>query len=175
MKRIVLILTLSIFMMMTASAAETSVSTASLNARLDLTTQNYVNFNFFSDSKGNTTPLTTLALKSNSNDTLSGTGSFYVVWDVISSSSFELRIYSDAMTNGKEKLNWTLKDESNMIILNNANNYGGTSNNLIYKHDPETNVIGKNDSILLNVTTDDVRNLTNSVYSTTLKVVLESK
>ncbi len=174
MKRIVLILTLSIFIMMTASAAEPTNPTASLNAKLDLTTQNYANF-YFADSLDITKPLTTLALNSNSDNTLSGTGSFNIVWDVISSSPFELRIYSDAMTNGKEKLNWTLKDESNMIILNNANNYGGTSNNLIYKHDPETNVIGKNDSVLLNVTTDDVRNLTNSVYSTTLKVVLESK
>lgn len=175
MKRIVLILTLSIFIMMTASAAEPTNPTASLNAKLDLTKEDYVKFNF-ADSKNSTTPLPTLALKSNSNGTLSGTGSFYIVWDVIYSSPFELRIYSEAMTNSnKDELHWTLKDGLNKIILDKANNYGGTSNNLIYKHDPKTNVIGKKDSLLLNVTTENVSNLSNSEYSTTLIVVFQSK
>lgn len=171
MKRIVLILTLSIFIMMTASATETSVSTASLNAKLDLTTQNYAKF-YFANSADSTTPLETLVLKSNSNDTLSGTGSFYIVWDVIYSSPFVLRIYSGAMTNSnKDELHWTLKKGSE-IVFDKSSNYGGTSN-IIYTHD--TNVaIGQNGSVQLNVTTDDVRNLSNSEYSARLIVELKS-
>ena len=171
MKRIDLILTLSIFIMMTASAAETPVSTASLEAKLDLTKEYSVNF-YFADSLDSTTPLTTLALKSNSDNTLSGTGSFYIKWDVISSTPFVLRICSEAMTNSnKDELHRSLKKGSE-TVFDKSSNYGGTSN-IIYTHDPNA-AIGKNDSVLLNVTTDNVSNLSNSVYSTTLKVELRS-
>lgn len=173
MKRIVLTLTLSIFIMMTASAAEPTNPTASLNAKLDLTTQNYAKF-YFANSADRTTPITTLSLDSNSDNTPSGIGSFCIVWDVISSSPFELRISSGAMTNSnKEELHWMLEKESE-TVFNKNNHYGGSgASNIIYTHHPN-NGIGKEDFVQLNVITEDVSNLSNSEYSARLIVELKS-
>lgn len=170
MKKIIFILALSILAMFSVFA---TTSTKNLDATLDLTGQDYVSFWFAKDSSS-TDALDTLTLDSDFSalPTVVGKGSFYINWNIISSSSFSLYVYSQAMKNSNsESLNWSLTDGSK-TYLDKSNNYGGNTNNLIYKHDSEGVAIGNQDSLSLSVTTDDVSLMRNSEYSTVLKLQL---
>lgn len=169
MKKVIFILALSIL----AVCAIFADAVKTMDATLDLTSQDYVSFWFASDSTS-TDALDTLTLESDfsSLPQVVGKGSFYINWNIISSSSFSLYVYSQAMKNSySEALNWSLSDGSK-TYLDKSNNYGGNTNNLIYKHDSEGVAVGNQDSLSLSVTTDDVSSMRNAEYSTVLKLQL---
>lgn len=171
MKKVIFVLALS----MLAICSVFADVTKTMDATLDLTSQNYVSF-WFADDSSSTAAIDTLTLNSDfsSLPEVKGKGSFCINWDIISSSSFSLRVYSQAMKNSNsETLNWSLTDGSK-TYLDKSNNYGGNTNNLIYKHDSEGVAVGNKDSLSLTVNTDDVSTMRNSEYSTVLKLLLET-
>ena len=151
-----------------------AIEPKTLNAKLDLTSDEEISF-YFASTDDHTSAIDALSLASNMSrlPVITGNGQFDIVWNAVSSKAFSLYVYSAVLkTTDGTTLDWTGKSSGN-VILGKVNGYGGSDTNKVYTHDP-SKAIGNSGYIRVDIETDDMTGKPFSEYTTTLKLELKT-